>query len=157
MKKKSAGILLFRRQKARIEVLLVHPGGPFWKNKDEGAWSIPKGEFNEEEEPLDAALREFEEETGGVAAGAVTPLEPVPQSGGKIVYAFAIEGDFDPAMLKSNTFTLEWPPKSGKQQEFPEVDQARWFSIDEAETKINKAQVAFLRQLEQVTRSPHRS
>ena len=145
---------MFRRRKGRIEVLLVHLGGPFWKNKDDGAWTIPKGEFSDEEEPLDAALREFEEETGGVAAGAVTPLEPVRQAGGKTVYAFAIEGDFDPATFKSNTFALEWPPKSGKRAEFSEVDQARWFSIDEAETKINKAQIALLRQLEQPTRSP---
>jgi predicted NUDIX family NTP pyrophosphohydrolase len=151
MAKKSAGVLLFRRRRGHVEVLLVHPGGPFWAKRDEGAWTVPKGEFGDDEEPLAAALREFKEETGVELSGDAFALEPVRQSGGKLVYAFAIEGNTDAASVQSNTFMLEWPPKSGTQREFPEIDEARWFSLEEAETKINKAQIALLHQLEQLT------
>jgi predicted NUDIX family NTP pyrophosphohydrolase len=153
MAKKSAGVLLFRRHGDHLEVLLVHPGGPFWAKRDEGAWTVPKGEFGDDEEPLAAALREFKEETGVELSGLSIALDPVRQSGGKVVYAFAIEGNIDASKIQSNTFMLEWPPKSGKLREFPEVDEARWFSLEEAEIKINKAQVALLRQLKQPTRS----
>ena len=125
----------------------MHPGGPFWANKDDGAWSIPKGEFDDDEDPLDAARREFEEETGSAPSGDVVPLEPLRQSSGKVVYAWAVRGDFDPSTLESNTFSMEWPPKSGRQQDFPEVDRAAWFSIEEAGRKILKGQAALLRQL----------
>jgi predicted NUDIX family NTP pyrophosphohydrolase len=114
MPRKSAGILLYRKKNEVLEVFLVHPGGPFWANKDAGAWSIPKGEFTEEEDPLDAAQREFLEETGSVAAGTFTELAPVTQKGGKIVFAFAIEGDIDAETIHSNTYAVEWPPYSGK-------------------------------------------
>jgi predicted NUDIX family NTP pyrophosphohydrolase len=150
MAKKSAGVLLFRRHGDHLEVLLVHPGGPFWAKRDEGAWTVPKGEFGDDEEPLAAALREFKEETGVELSGLSIALDPVRQSGGKVVYAFAIEGNIDASKIQSNTFMLEWPPKSGKLREFPEVDEARWFSLEEAEIKINKAQVALLRQLEKL-------
>jgi predicted NUDIX family NTP pyrophosphohydrolase len=145
--KKTAGLLLFRETSGILEVLLAHPGGPFWAKKDDGAWSIPKGEFEEGEEPLEAAKREFEEETGTKPQGEAIRLEPLRQAGGKIVYAFAIRAEFDPATLKSNTFRMEWPPKSGRQQEFPEVDRAAWFPIEEAEGKILKSQAPLLRQL----------
>lgn len=150
MPKKSAGLLLFRDVSGHLEVLLVHPGGPFWAKKDEGAWSIPKGEFEDDEDPLAAAKREFQEETGvACPTGEVIPLEPVRQPSGKAVHAWAIKGDFDPAALKSNTFSMEWPPKSGRRQEFPEVDRAEWLSIDVAKRKILKGQVPFLDQLQQ--------
>jgi len=139
--------LLFLDPSGDLEVLLVHPGGPFWANKDDGAWSIPKGEFDDDEDPLDAARREFEEETGSAPSGDVIPLEPLRQSSGKVVYAWAVRGDFDPSTLKSNTFSMEWPPKSGRQQDFPEVDRAAWFAIEAAERKILKGQAALLRQL----------
>jgi predicted NUDIX family NTP pyrophosphohydrolase len=145
--RKSAGLLLFRDSPAGVEVLLVHPGGPFWRAKDDGAWSIPKGELEESEQPLDAAIREFEEETGARPVGEFLPLEPVKQPGGKWVVAFAVSSDFDPAALKSNTFLMEWPPRSGRQQEFPEIDRARWFGLPEARRKIMKGQVALLDQL----------
>lgn len=148
MSKKSAGLLLFRETPGGLEVLLVHPGGPFWAKKDEGAWSIPKGEFGEDEDPLTAARREFEEETGFTAVGDVIPLEPLRQSSGKVVYAWAMRRNLDPSGLKSNTFSMEWPPKSGKQQEFPEIDRAAWFPIEIAKRKIMKGQVDFLAQLE---------
>ena len=125
----------------------MHPGGPFWAHKDDGAWSIPKGEFDDDEDPLDAARREFEEETGSAPSGDVIALEPLRQSSGKVVYAWAVRGDFDPATLRSNTFSMEWPPKSGRQQEFPEVDRAAWFAIEAAERKILKGQALLLRQL----------
>jgi len=147
MSKKSAGLLVFRDVAGYIEVLLVHPGGPFWAKKDEGAWSIPKGEFEENEDPLLAAKREFEEETGVAPSGDLIPLEPLRQPSGKVVYAWAMKGDFDPTALKSNTFTMEWPPKSGRQQEFPEVDRAAWLSIEAARGKILKGQTPFLLQL----------
>ena len=144
MSKQSAGLLLFRESAMDIEVLLVHPGGPFWAKKDAGAWSIPKGEFADGEEPLAAAQREFEEETGAAPAGLFLPLGAVKQPGGKIVHAWALRSDFDPAQLKSNTFSIEWPPKSGSRREFPEVDRAAWFPLPEARQKILKGQVPLL-------------
>jgi predicted NUDIX family NTP pyrophosphohydrolase len=147
MPKKSAGLLLYRRASEGMEVLLVHPGGPFWAKKDEGAWSIPKGEFEDGEDPLAAAQREFQEEMGARPSGEFIPLTPVKQAGGKLVYAWAVPADFDPATLKSNMFSIEWPPKSGKLREFPEVDRAAWFQMEEARRKILKGQAAFLDQL----------
>jgi len=147
MPKKSAGLLLFRRNSTAIEVLLVHPGGPFWAKKDAASWSIPKGEFLDEEDPLIAARREFAEELGTTPAGDFIPLQPLKQSGGKLVFAWALASDFDPSSFRSNTFTIEWPPRSGKQQEFPEVDRAEWFAIDVAREKILKGQAPFLDQL----------
>jgi predicted NUDIX family NTP pyrophosphohydrolase len=145
--KKSAGLLLFRRKSAGLEVLLVHPGGPLWAKKDDGAWSIPKGEIEAEEDPLAAARREFEEELGSPISGEFIELAPIRQASGKVVHAWAIEGDFDPATLTGGTFTIEWPPRSGRQQHFPEVDRAEWFTVDEAKRKINKAQAALLDEL----------
>ena len=144
---KSAGLLLFRQVGKGLEVLLVHPGGPFWARKDDGAWSIPKGEFEEPEDPLAAAIREFEEETGARPSGEFIPLSPVKQAGGKLVSAWALRADFDPATLRSNTFSMEWPPRSGRLQEFPEVDRAAWFAIEDARQKILKGQGPFLDQL----------
>lgn len=146
----SAGILLFRSPGGAIEVLLVHPGGPLWAKKDEGAWSIPKGEVEDGEEPLACALREFEEEMG--AAVALPPEGPIElgsvrQKGGKVVCCWAAEGEFDPAGLRSNTFKMEWPPRSGIEREFPEVDRAEWFGIERAREKINAAQAEFLSRL----------
>jgi len=132
----------------------VHPGGPFWKNRDAGAWSIPKGEFGPDEDPLQAARREFLEETGFTAEGDFIPLTPVIQAGGKVVYAWAVEGDCDPDAIKSSTFTLEWPPKSGKEQQFPEVDRAGWFDLETASQKINQAQKALLKELEKRLSEP---
>ncbi len=149
MAKKSAGILLFRQISSNLEVMLVHPGGPFWAKKDESAWSIPKGEFEESEDPLEAARREFEEETGFAPTGDFLPLSPLRQPGGKLVYAWAIEGDFDVSSLKSNNFSLEWPPRSGRYKEFPEVDRACWFSLEEARRRILKGQAPFLSEIEQ--------
>ena len=146
---KSAGILLFREVSGHIEVLLVHPGGPFWAKKDEGVWSIPKGEFDDDEDPLSAAKREFEEETGFIPDGEMIPLEPLRQPSGKLVYAWVIKGDLNPVELKSNTFSMEWPPKSGKFRDFPEVDRAAWLTIAEAFKKILKGQAGFLVQLQE--------
>lgn len=147
----SAGILLYRRAPAgSLEVLLVHPGGPFWAKKDEGAWSIPKGEVGDGEEALACALRELEEELGSsfdFASEDLVALGSVTQKGGKLVECWAAEGDFDPAELHSNTFTLEWPPRSGSEREFPEVDRAEWFGLEEAGRKINPAQAALLDRL----------
>src|SRR6185436_21087488 len=140
MSKKSAGILLYRINNKKLEVLLVHPGGPFWKNKDEGAWSIPKGEFDDNEKPLDAALREMKEETGIIVKGDLIELTPVKQKSGKLVYAFAKEYDLDPSQIKSNEFEMEWPPRSGKKRSFPEIDKAEWFDIKTAKEKIIAAQ-----------------
>lgn len=151
MSKKSAGILLFRDVSGGVEVFLVHPGGPFWAKKDDGSWSIPKGEFTDDEDPLAAARREFEEETGLAVEGDFIPLKPVKQPSGKTVFAWAMKGDFDPAALKSNTFSIEWPPRSGRLQEFPEIDRAAWFSIESAARKILKGQMDFLHQLEELT------
>ena len=145
--RKSAGLLLFRRTPAGVEVLLVHPGGPLWAKKDEGAWSIPKGEIDADEEPLAAARREFEEELGSPVSGEFIALAPIRPASGKVVHAWAVEGDFDPATFTSGMFSMEWPPRSGRQQEFPEVDRAEWFSLDDARRKINIAQIAFLDQL----------
>ena len=140
MPKHSAGILLYRRRAGVVEVFLVHPGGPFWVRKEAGAWSIPKGEFEPGEDPLEAAKREFKEETGVTIEGTFTPLEPVRQRGGKVVHAFAVEGDCDASAIVSNTFEMEWPRGSGKKRTFPEVDRAGWFSIEEAMEKINEGQ-----------------
>jgi predicted NUDIX family NTP pyrophosphohydrolase len=147
MSRTSAGLLMYRRRAGALEVFLVHPGGPFWARKDAGAWSIPKGEIDPTEEPLAAARREFTEETGLAAQGAFRPLAPVTQAGGKIVQAWAVEGDLDPSALQSNTFSIEWPPRSGRQKTFPEVDRAAWFSLDVAREKINPAQAALLDEL----------
>ena len=144
--RQSAGILLFRRIHERLEFFLVHPGGPFWQNKDAGAWTIPKGEFTDEE-PLVAAKREFQEETGSAVKGPFIPLTTVRQKAGKVVHAWATEGDIDPLTIVSNTFRAEWPYKSGQWQSYPEVDKAGWFSFDKACEKINPAQVAFLEEL----------
>jgi len=147
MSKKSAGLLLYREISDHLEVLLVHPGGPFWAKKDEGAWSIPKGEFEDNEDPFSAAKREFAEETGLSLDGEAIPLQPVRQPSGKLIYAWAMGRDVDLSHFKSNTFSMEWPPKSGRVQEFPEVDRAAWLTIEEARQKIVKGQVAFLDQL----------
>jgi predicted NUDIX family NTP pyrophosphohydrolase len=147
MKKQSAGILLFRGSKAELEVFLVHPGGPFWAKKDAGAWSIPKGEYADDEDSLGAAKREFEEETDVAINGDFISLGEVKQASGKVVKAWAVKHDLDPATLKSNTFRLEWPPRSGKIQEFPEVDAGAWFSLAVARGKIIKAQEEFLTRL----------
>jgi predicted NUDIX family NTP pyrophosphohydrolase len=143
----SAGLLLFRKHEGRLEVFLVHPGGPFWRNKDLGAWSIPKGECKPGEDPLGAARREFHEETGFDVAGPFTALAPVRQAGRKTVQAWAAEADIDPARIVSNTFTMEWPPRSGRKQEFPEVDRAAWFPLEEARLKILPRQAPLLDQL----------
>lgn len=141
--RQSAGLLLYRFRDKTIEVMLVHPGGPFWARRDEGAWSIPKGEFDASEEPLAAARREFREETGADVEGPFLALQPVRQSG-KRVHAFAVEADFDPTSLVSNTFELEWPPRSGRLQRFPEIDRAAWFTVEQAAIKLHPAQRAWL-------------
>jgi predicted NUDIX family NTP pyrophosphohydrolase len=143
----SAGLLLHRATPNGVEVLLVHPGGPFFAKKDAGHWSIPKGEIEEGEELLAVAHRELAEETGFTAEGPTLPLGQVTQKGGKIVHAWAVRGDADPSRLVSNTFELEWPPKSGKRRAFPEVDRAEWFTLDEARRRIKPAQAAFLDRL----------
>ena len=148
MAKQSAGLLVYRRRNSGVEVLLVHPGGPFWQNTDRGAWSIPKGEFFPHEEPLDVARREFQEETGFTADGKFVAIQPLKQSSGKTVHAWLVEGDFDPAQVRSNTFSIEWPRGSGQVREFPEVDRAGWFTIVEAREKILPGQRAFLDALE---------
>jgi predicted NUDIX family NTP pyrophosphohydrolase len=148
--RRSAGILLYRLSGAEPEVLIVHPGGPFWANKDAGVWSIPKGEYDDTEEPLVCALREFEEETGT----AIDPAEPielgtVKQKSGKLVIAWAAEGDLDADAIRSNTFRTQWPPGSGRWATFPEVDRAGWFRLDEAREKLNPAQAEFVDRLEE--------
>lgn len=145
--KTSAGLLMYRRTGAGIEFLLAHPGGPFWKNKDAGVWTIPKGELEPGEEPLATAMREFKEELGIAAEGTFSTLQPIKQKSGKIVQAWAFEGDFDPTQIKSNTFSIEWPPRSGRMASFPEVDRAAFFGLDEAKTKINPAQIPFLEEV----------
>ena len=147
MKKQSAGILLYRLKNRVLEVLLVHPGGPFWAKKDMGSWSIPKGEFIEGEEALSAAKREFLEETGIEIIENLLALSPIKQKSGKIVYAWALEKDVDADKIKSNTFELEWPPKSGQVKEFPEIDKGEWFDVPTAKQKFNEHQVAFLDEL----------
>jgi predicted NUDIX family NTP pyrophosphohydrolase len=147
--KRSAGLLAFRGAADAVEVLLVHLGGPFWAKKDDGAWSIPKGEFADDEDPFHAALREFEEETGEAVTGSrFVALQPQRQAGGKLVYAWAVESEFDPARLRSNTFSMEWPPRSGRQQVFPEVDRAEWFPLDVARRKILRGERGFLDELQ---------
>jgi predicted NUDIX family NTP pyrophosphohydrolase len=148
MPKLSAGILLFRRS-PHIELFLVHPGGPFWARKDDGAWSLPKGEYSEGEDALQAAKREFQEETGMSVDGDFLPLGELRQPSGKLITAWTLEKDVDPTLVKSNLFSTEWPPKSGKTQEFPEVDRAAWFPIPQARTKLLKGQVAFINRLAQ--------
>ena len=149
MFKTSAGLLVYRRQGAVVEVLLVHPGGPFWRNRDLEAWSIPKGEYEAGEEPETAALREFAEELGCLpAVGAMLPLGEVVQKGGKSVIAFAVEGDLDVTEVESNTFELEWPPRSGRRRTFPEVDRAEWFPLAVAREKIIPGQRPLLDRLE---------
>ncbi len=148
--KKSAGILLFRKINTAIEVLLVHPGGPFWKSKDLGSWSIPKGEFSDEETALNAAKREFKEETGITIKEELLPLSPVKQKSGKLIYAWAAEKNIDAAAIKSNQFEMEWPPKSGQLKHFPEIDKGQWFSPEEAMQKINSAQALLITELQQL-------
>jgi len=151
--KRSAGLLMYRGSGARLAVLLVHPGGPFWARKDLGAWSIPKGEYAAGEDPLAVAQREFAEETGVTPRGEFQPLGEVVQAGGKRVSAWAVEGDLDPATIVSNVFELEWPPRSGRKRSFPEVDRAGWFSPEEAREKINAGQRAFVDRLVALVRT----
>ena len=145
--KKSAGILLYRLLKNKPEFFLVHPGGPFWTNKDAGAWTIPKGEYDINEEPLAAAIREFSEETGHIISGNFISLTPIIQKAGKQVDAWALEGEIDATNIRSNSFKIEWPPKSGNWKSYPEIDRAEWFDLKTAKEKINPAQVAFLEEL----------
>ncbi len=141
---------MYRYRDGVLEVFLVHPGGPFWAKKDLGAWSLPKGEYDPDEDALAAARREFAEETGFPAAGEFIPLTPRKQPSGKIIQVWAFAGDCDPAAVKSNAFTMEWPPRSGRQQEFLEIDKAAWFTLEEAKVKMIKGQVGFLEELEEV-------
>ena len=155
MPKLSAGLLAYRRTGAGLEVLLVHPGGPFWVKKDEGAWSVPKGEYEPGEDPLAVARREFEEEIGQAPPNGNEPvsLGELRQSSGKVVSAWAIEGDLDVSEVRSNSFEMEWPPRSGRTQEFPEVDRAGWFGLDEARRKILRGQLGFLDRLDELLAS----
>lgn len=148
MKRPSAGILLYRRRAGVLEVLLAHPGGPFWSRRDEGAWTIPKGEIGEGEDPFVAARREFMEETGVDPGEQGEALSSVRQSGGKIVHAWATEGDCDARAIRSNEFELEWPPRSGRMASFPEIDRAEWFALEEARRKILAGQAPLLDELE---------
>jgi predicted NUDIX family NTP pyrophosphohydrolase len=151
--KRSAGILLYRVSGGAPEVLLVHPGGPFWARRDAGAWSVPKGEYEDGDDPLAAARREFEEETGtALETGELLELGDVKQKNGKVVSVWAAEGDLDPDAVQSNTFTMEWPPRSGRTAEFPEIDRAGWFGIDGAREKLNPAQAEFLDRLLELLR-----
>jgi predicted NUDIX family NTP pyrophosphohydrolase len=150
MPRQSAGLLMYRRRNGVLQVFLVHPGGPFWAKKDAGAWSIPKGEFSGDEKALMAARREFEEETGFLPAGRFVPLTPIKQPSGKVIHAWALEGDLDATAIRSNTFTMEWPPQSGIHQEFHEVDRAAWFTIEAAKEKIVKGQVDFIDELQRI-------
>jgi predicted NUDIX family NTP pyrophosphohydrolase len=152
MANQSAGILLYRIKDTHLELFLVHPGGPFWQKKDLGSWTIPKGEFTAAEDALAAAKREFEEETGLALTGSFIKLSPVKQKAGKLIHAWAVEGNIDALSISSNSFSLEWPPKSGKWKEFPEVDRAEWFDVDIAREKINPAQVSFIDELLQKLR-----
>jgi predicted NUDIX family NTP pyrophosphohydrolase len=147
--KQSAGILLYRRKTGTLQVFLVHPGGPFWKNKDAGVWTIPKGEFTNDEPALDAAIREFREETGHGLRGPFQPLSPIRQKGGKRVYAWASPGDLDASGIVSNTVEIEWPRRSGKILTYPEVDKGGWFTLEDARRFINPAQVALLEELDE--------
>ncbi|MFI5127283.1 MAG: NUDIX domain-containing protein [Candidatus Acidiferrales bacterium] len=150
MPKASAGLVMYRMRGGKIEVLLVHPGGPFWAKKDAGAWFIPKGETKPDEDLFSAAKREFKEETGLKAEGKFLELGSVKQKSGKVVTAWAFEGDCQPASIKSNTFSMEWPPRSGKQQEFPEVDRAAFYSIEAAREKMHPAEFEFLARLKEL-------
>jgi len=152
MPRTSAGLLMYRVKEGALEVLLVHPGGPFFRHKDEAAWSIPKGELAADEDLLAAARREFEEETGVKASGPFVPLRPIKQKGGKIVHAWAFQGDCDPAGVKSNTFTIEWPPRSGQQTEFPEIDRAAFFDLATARIKIKAGQGGLIDELERIVK-----
>ena len=147
----SAGLLLYRKRGGSLQVFLVHPGGPLWSKKDAGVWSIPKGLVEQGENPLEGAKREFQEETGFTVSGQFIPLRPVKLRSGKVIQAWAIESDCDPGMIKSNPFSMEWPPRSCRQQEFPEVDRAAWFDIEEAKQKINHGQAGLLEELERMT------
>lgn len=147
MKKVSAGILLYRIRREGPEFFLVHPGGPFWKKKDQHAWSIPKGETEITENLLETAVREFREETGTLLQGEFRSLTPVRQKGGKLVHCYSLEGDIDPSSIISNTFEMEWPPSSGRKQLFPEVDRAAWFNTADAKEKINEMQFSFIEEL----------
>lgn len=141
---------MYRFKKGQLQVFLVHPGGPFWAGKDPGAWSVPKGLLNEDEDPLTAAMREFEEETGFRMSGDFIELRPVKQKGGKIIKVWAIEGSCDATRISSNTFSMEWPPGSGRRQEFPEIDRAAWFVIKEAKERINQGQVRLIEELQDI-------
>jgi predicted NUDIX family NTP pyrophosphohydrolase len=151
-KKLSAGILLYRKRETGIEVLLVHPGGPFWAKKDDGAWSIPKGEYLEGEDPISVAKREFFEETGSAPVGPYLELAPAKQPGGKIIRAWAVEGELDADSVRSNSFSMEWPPKSGRVRDFPEIDRALWCGLTVARQKLLQGQRVFLEELEQRVR-----
>jgi len=148
MAKISAGVLLYRVRDGELEFLLAHPGGPFWEERDLGAWTIPKGEVQAGEQPFEAALREFEEEIGFGPQGNFAELKPIVQKSGKIVHAWAVEGDCDPTQIRSNLFSMEWPPKSGQYQQCPEVDRAAFFRMDQARQKINPAQIPLLEELQ---------
>jgi len=150
MPRLSAGLLMYRIKDGAAQVLLAHPGGPYFVNKDDGAWSIPKGEPGPDEDLFLTAQREFEEETGVKAAGPFLPLQPVKQKGGKIVHAWACEGDCDPASIRSNMFTIEWPPKSGRQKQFPEIDRAEFFDLETARRKVKSGQVGLIDELEMI-------
>jgi predicted NUDIX family NTP pyrophosphohydrolase len=154
MAERSAGILMYRRPGPAIEVLLVHPGGPYWARKDDGVWSIPKGRYGEDEDALAAARREFEEETGCVPAGRFVALGSFKQPSGKLISAWAVEGDLDLAQFRSNTFTMQWPPRSGRMQEFPEADKAAWMGPEQAARKILKGQLPILAALYQHLAAP---
>lgn len=154
MAKTSAGLILYRMQSGQLEVLLVHPGGPFWSKKDEGAWFVPKGELNVGEEPLAGAKREFEEETGLKPEGEFLALGSVKQKSGKTIVAWAFEGDCDPSSIKSNTFTIEWPPKSGRQQEFPEIDRAGFFTVTQAKAKMHPVEYPLVLRLHELLGDP---
>jgi len=148
MSRVSAGLLMYRRDNGTLQILLAHPGGPFFRNKDDGAWSIPKGEIESGEDLLETAKREFREEIGVTPTGPFIALTTVKQRGGKIVHAWAFEGDCDPTEIVSNTFNMEWPPRSGKQMDFPEIDRAEFFDVSTARQKINAGQVALIDELE---------
>ncbi len=147
MAKKSAGVLMYRFNNAELQVLLVHPGGPFFARKDAGAWSVPKGEIADDETPQETAVREFKEELGIDLSGEMVELPPVIQKGGKTVFAWAVEGNIKTDNIVCNTFTLEWPLKSGNIREYPEIDKAEWFPVGQAKEKINPAQIAFIEEL----------
>ncbi len=150
MPRVSAGLLMYRLQDGKLQVLLAHPGGPFFQNKDDGAWTIPKGEIEPGEDMLEAAKREFEEETGITPSGPFIALTPIKQKGGKIVHAWAFQGDCDTSAVVSNTFRMEWPPKSGRQMEFPEMDRAEFFDVATAGQKIKAAQMPLVKECEQI-------